>query len=173
MLWRSYLERRRGLSLSATVSDTPSDVPRDVQGLLEDFGRQDKKYNALYATSWPFDERLDSNWRRERVQMARILLDFRDQHDPRDKSLVTALCHFSANGNLELMDLVLEKGVDPNTTGREGVDALMATCGSPCVPFHVIKAAIELLVKHGANFHGRSRNGRKLRPPFGHSTNMI
>ena len=101
MLWKSYLRKTRGLSLpERTASSTGEGIPHDVRRTLEDFARHESNYRTLVATSWSVDEGLSQDWRRERVEMARILLDLRDQHDPRNYRLISCLAIFSVRGNL-------------------------------------------------------------------------
>lgn len=174
MLWMSYLAKRRGLSLpEPTVSDSGYGVPRDVRTLLEDFGREDKTYRALNATAWSPGERLDPIWKEERLQMARILIDSRDTHSPQDKSLISVLFNFIAHENTYLTELVLEKGVGPNATGRGGIYAIPAACGNPRAPSHITKAVIELLVKYGATIHGQGQYTGDSIPLFRHFADII
>lgn len=96
--------------------------------------------------------------------MARILLGCRRQGDPWTDSLKGALSQFSARGNLEHMELVLKRGADPAAVRR----ALLAACGSQHTPAPTTRAAIELLVKHGATFDSRVKDCEDLNPTLPH-----
>ncbi|SPO04378.1 uncharacterized protein DNG_07063 [Cephalotrichum gorgonifer] len=155
VLWTSYLKKRRGLSLSEPMGPGTNHVPLNLVRMLEDFGRRDGRYSALRAAGWEFDDKMSQDWRQERVEMARIPLNSREKHNSQDKDLIGTLCFFSTSGNLQLMELMLDRGADPSAGGHNGNVATLAACGSCCIPFSTIKAITELLLKYGGTLDSR------------------
>ena len=144
MLWRSYLEKRCAEFLPGPTLSSANGIISDThRSLIESLGRRDDGYHALKAAGWSYIKRPDQAWLEERVEVVRILLDSRAPLDTQDVCLISALsCHCS-QGLIELVELMLERGVDAPAVGHGGATPLLVTCGSRFISFENTRAVIQ------------------------------
>jgi hypothetical protein len=162
MSYLNELKASNSIPPNALVIAAQSFFVQGVQDLIQEFGCRDESYSALKATSWfPTDEK-DVEDIKILVNIARLLLNSRDDCNLEDIHLVDTLCEFSRVANLELMALVLDYGVDANAVGSSGATPFLVSCGSWSTHSSFTLAAMQLLLDRGADVHSRVQLGKTV-----------
>lgn len=137
---RVYLEQMMYATYCTSLRDNAKLTEAERSARLQAYNRELRA--TLYGSPQPASPKVDPR-DAARAELARIPVEYSP----------AAFVRSAEDGKIAVVRLFLQAGIDPSSTGRDGVTALMHAAGRGDLPM------MEMLLKAGAAVNARTRSG--------------